>query len=259
VIRSIAKPSANEGTMIVQPTFEVLLMSLSKFSGLLFVVLAVSALSCAKVHAATPPTPDFSGIWQLNDAQSDSSSDIAKRYQTEKKQEQAHSSQSSDESSTSSSAGSNSFGGGRGGRHGSGGGSSGGGGSDSGIHDYEDSYKFKKKNQSTDPTPPLFADDALLNVQQRTADMQVDFNNTDRLDTKFDGVTRPSLNGSAQIQTELSSDGMHMTMQFSDGTRLEQIWAKSTDGHHLTVTETWTPSDLKQPITFKRVYDRLDQ
>ena len=211
----------------------------------------MATLSCGNAQAASPQTTDFSGIWQLNDAQSDSASDITKRYHTEKKHEEAPSSHPSNGSGSSGSA---TLGDLLGNGSGNGGGRHGGGNN----HDYQESYSFDKKKGSEDPTPPLFADDALLNVQQRTADMQVDFNNTDRLDTKFDNITRPSLNGTAQIQTQLSPNGMHLTMQFSDGTRLEQDWAKSADGHHLTVTETWTPVDLQQPVVFKRVYDRLD-
>jgi hypothetical protein len=223
-------------------------MSPSKFFAPTLLMLAIGSMSYAS--AATPAMPDFSGIWQLNDRQSDSAGDINKLYHAEKKREEAPSSHPSNNSGSSPSTlgdllGSGS---GRGGRHGGGGG-----------HDYEDNSTSSNKDKPTEPTPPLFADDALLNVQQRTADMQVDFNNTDRLDTKFDNVTRPSLNGTAQIQTQLSADGMHVTMQFSDGTRLEQDWAKSADGHHLTVTETWTPVDITQPVVFKRVYDRLDQ
>jgi hypothetical protein len=241
--------------MIVHRPFEARHMSLSKFSGSLFLMLAVGSLSCGNAKAATPPAPDFSGVWQLNDAQSDSASDVNKRYHVEKKHEEAPSANTSNNNGAAPSTVGDLLGGGGGGHHGGGGGGGHGGGG--GNHDYEESHSFDKNKGPVDPTPPLFADDALLNIQQRTADMQVDFNNTDRLDTKFDSVTRPSLNGTAQIQTQLSSDGMHLTMEFSDGTRLEQDWVKSADGHHLTVTETWTPVDMKQPIVFKRVYDQL--
>jgi hypothetical protein len=225
-------------------------MSLSKFSGSLFLTLAMGSLSCGIANAAPPQAPDFSGIWQLNDAQSDSAADINKRYHTEKKHEEAPSSHPGNNNAPTTSTLGDLLGGG----HGGGSGGHHGGGS----HDYVDNQMSDGNKPPADPTPPLFADDALLNVQQRTADMQVDFNNTDRLDTKFDGITRPSLNGTAQIQTQLSSDGMHLSMAFSDGSRLEQDWSKSADGHHVTVTETWTPVDLQQPIVFKRVYDRLD-
>jgi hypothetical protein len=241
--------------MIVATPLEARLMSLSKFSGSLFLILAVGSLSCGNANAAAPPAPDFSGIWQVNDAQSDSAAEVNKRYHAEKKREEAPSAHPSNNNGTAPSTVGDLLGGGGGHHHGGGGG--GGSGSGGSNHDYEESHTFGNNKASADPTPALFADDSLLNVQQRTADMQVDFNNTDRLDTKFDNITRPSLNGSAQIQTQLSSGGMHLTMQFSDGSRLEQDWTKSADGQHLTVTETWTPVDLNQPVVFKRVYDQL--
>ena len=140
---------------------------------------------------------------------------------------------------------------------GMGGGGMGGGRHGGGNHGTQDSSS-DKSTPKKDPTPPLLADDSLLNVQQTSKGMQVDYNNTDRLDTKFDGITRQSLSGSAQVQTQLSTDGMQISMQFDDGTRLDQTWVRSPDGHHLTVTETWTTNEVQQPIVFKRTYDRLD-
>jgi hypothetical protein len=138
------------------------------------------------------------------------------------------------------------------------GGSGMGGGGRHGNHDSQDPSSSDSSKPPKDPTPPLFADDALLNVQQDNKGIRVDFNNNDRLDTKFDGITRQSLNGSAQVQTQMTKDGMEVSMQFGDGTRLDQAWVRSPDGHHLTVTETWTTVDLKDPIIFTRNYDRLD-
>lgn len=129
-----------------------------------------------------------------------------------------------------------------------------------GRHGNQDSQSDSSSSSKPpkDPTPPLLASDALLNVQQTSRGTQVDFNNTDRLDTRFDGIARQSLNGSAQVQTQLTSDGMHVSMQFDDGTHLEQQWVRSPDGHHLTVTETWTTTVVEAPIVFTRSYDRLD-
>lgn len=109
-----------------------------------------------------------------------------------------------------------------------------------------------------DPTPPLLADDSFLNVQQTSTGMRVDFNNTDRLDTRFDGVPRQTLNSNARVQTQFTPNGMQVSMAFDDGTRLDETWVRSSDGHHLTVTETWSTDEVEQPIVFKRVYDRLD-
>lgn len=127
-----------------------------------------------------------------------------------------------------------------------------------GSHDNQDSSSSGSNAPPKDPTPPLFADDALLNVQQNSKGMRVDFNNNDRLDTQFDNIARQSLNSTARVQTQLTQDGMHVSMDFGNGTRLEQAWVRSADGHHLTVTETWTTVELKEPIVYTRSYDRLD-
>ncbi|WP_199535862.1 hypothetical protein [Dyella psychrodurans] len=209
-------------------------------------------------------TQDFSGIWQLNDRASDSAAVITERLHQERRREQAPSSRPAGASSSATASNPAPSGMGHGGGHGMGGGGMGGGGGHGmggGRHGNQDSQSSSgggSGKPAKDPTPPLFANDALLNVQQNSAGMRVDFNNTDRLDTKFDGVARQALNGSAHVQTQLTHDGMQVSMDFGDGTRLDQTWMRSPDGHHLTVTETWTTSDLKDPIVFTRSYDRLD-
>jgi hypothetical protein len=97
-----------------------------------------------------------------------------------------------------------------------------------------------------------------LNVQQTRDGVRVDYNNADRLDSRFDGMARQSLASNARVQTWLTPGGMEISMAFDDGTQLDQSWVRSPDGHHLTVTETWRPIDVKEPITFQRSYDRLD-
>lgn len=210
----------------------------------------------------TPTGPDFSGIWQLNDKQSDSAADIAARLHAEKHREEAPSSRPASASTSAAPAASSNSNGGHGGGRGMGGGGMGGGGMGGGRHGGGNHGAQASSGDASapkkDPTPPLLASDSLLNVQQTGKGMQVDYNNTDRLDTKFDGVTRQSLSGSAQVQTQLSPDGMQVSMQFDDGTHLDQTWVRSADGHHLTVTETWSNHDVTAPIVFRRSYDRLD-
>jgi hypothetical protein len=237
------------------------LMSLIKLPRSSFSLLAALLITGHAMAQDKPSNPDFTGIWQLNDKASDSASDITRRLHAEKHREEAPSSQPAGASSSGTPASSNASGGhggghGMGGSHGMGGGGMGGrhGG---GSHDDQDSSSGKSTPRK-DPTPPLLANDSLLNVQQNGKGMQVDYNNTDRLDTKFDGVARQSLSGSAQVQTQLTAEGMQVSMQFDDGTRLDQSWVRSADGHHLTVTETWTTTDVKTPIVFTRSYDRLD-
>ncbi|GAB2561266.1 hypothetical protein GCM10027066_00940 [Dyella jejuensis] len=201
---------------------------------------------------------DFTGIWQLNDKQSDSPATITRRLHAQIRREQAPSSRPAGASSSAAPSSSSSPSGGHGrGMGGMGGGHGMGGGGRHGSHDAKDQSSGNSAPHK-DPTPPLLADDALLNIQQDRKGMQVDFNNTDRLDTRFDGITRQSLNGSAQVRTELTPDGMQVSMTFDDGTRLDQAWVRSADGHHLTVTETWTTANVEEPIVFQRSYDRLD-
>lgn len=212
-------------------------------------------------HAAaqmTSPGPDFSGIWQLNDRASDSAAVINQRLHAERRREQSPSSRPAGAASSATpSSSSNGFGG-HGGGHGMGGGGMGGG--RHGNHNSQDSSNSDSSSSKPpkDPTPPLFVDDALLNVQQTSKGLQVDFNNNDRLDAQFDGITRQSLNGSAHVQTQMTAHGMDVSMDFGDGTRLEQLWVRSPDGHHLTVTETWATPEVSEPIVFTRNYDRLD-
>jgi hypothetical protein len=238
-------------------------MSLLKLPRSSYLLLAAGLLFAGHAIAQNKASsPDFTGIWQLNDKASDSAADITRRLHAEKRREEAPSSRPASASSSSTPASSsNSFGGHGGGRGmgggGMGGGGMGGGRHGGGSHDTQDASS-SKSTPAKDPTPPLVANDSLLNVQQTDKGMQVDYNNTDRLDTKFDGITRQSLNGSAQVQTQLSPDEMQITMQFDDGTRLDQTWVRSPDGHHLTVTETWTTTEVEAPIVFKRSYDRLD-
>jgi hypothetical protein len=223
-----------------------------------YLLLATGLLFAHQAIAQNKSTnPDFTGIWQINDKASDSAADITDRLHAEKRREEAPSSQPAGASSSSTPASSSRPFSGRGGGGGHGMGGMGGGRHGGGNHDSQDSSSGKSTPKK-DPSPPLLANDALLNVQQTDKGMQVDYNNTDRLDTKFDGISRQSISGSAHVQTQLNADGMQVSMQFDDGTRLDQTWVRSADGHHLTVTETWTTDEVKAPIVFKRSYDRLD-
>lgn len=220
-------------------------------AGLLF-----AAYATAQVSAAPQ---DFNGIWQLNDKESDSPADVTQRLHAEKKREQAPSSRPADgmastggaPSSPRSGMGGRGMGGGMGGGHM--------GGAHRGHQGSQDSSSTTSSSTpAKDPTPPLLTSDSFLNVQQNVQGLRVDFNNTDRLDTRFDGIERQALNSNARVRTRLLPTGLAVSMAFDDGTQLDQLWVRSPDGRHLTITETWKPDDLKEPIVFKRTYDRLD-
>jgi hypothetical protein len=207
--------------------------------------------------AATPTLPDFSGIWRLNDQQSDSPDAIAARLRKERKREEtaaqlpASPSSSSAPAATASSS-HNGRSGGAG--HGMGGGGHGRG----GKHDQSKASGSDGTSPIVDTPPPLLASDSILNVQQDAKRLQVSLSDSDQLSARLDGVAQQSLNGSAVVQTHSYSDGVLLSMQFDGGTHLDEYWVKSADGHHLTVTEQWTTPTARQPIVFKRSYDRLD-
>ena len=222
-------------------------------------LLAMSSLAVASVaHAASSALPDYSGIWRLDEQHSDSPSDIDVRLRLERKREepvqQPASASSTGASSTSQPSGQH---GSHGGGHGMGGGGMGG----HGGHGGRGQSKTSTADNGTAPAdtpPPLLANDSLLNVQQDAKGIRVVLGDKDQLDSQLDGFARQSLNGSAMVQSHLTATGLQITMQFEGDVRLRQDWVQSADGHHLTVTETWTTPAVQQPIVFKRSYDRLD-
>jgi hypothetical protein len=206
------------------------------------------------LQAASTSLPDFTGIWRLDDQHSDSPSDIATRLHLEEKAEKPAQSSTGTAAGTSSSNQSADHRSGHGGRGGGMGGGHGRGGSRN-QNKTDDSDTSAPK---ADDPPPLLDDDSIINVQQDTKAIHVVFDGKDQLDGRPDGVVRQSLNGNAMVQSRLSADGLEVSMQFDGEVRLLQRWTRSADGRHLTVSESWTTPAVKQPIVFKRTYDRLD-
>ncbi|WP_158884959.1 hypothetical protein [Rhodanobacter sp. L36] len=207
------------------------------------------------IHAASTSMADFTGIWRLDDQHSDSPSDIATRLHLEEKAEKPAQLSTGAATGTSSSGPSANHKGGRGGHGGGLGGGHGRGGNHS--QNKTDDSDGNGAPKADDP-PPLLAEDSIMNVQQDTKAIHVVFDGKDQLDGRLDGIVRQSLNGNAMVQSQLGADGLEISMQFDGEVRLLQRWARSTDGHHLIVTESWTTPAVKQPIVFKRTYDRLD-
>jgi hypothetical protein len=221
----------------------------------LVLLLAMSSLA---VRAASPSTPDFSGIWRLNEQQSDSPSDIAARLHAEKKLEQPVQ-QPAGTASSGTPASQAPGHGGHGGGHGMGSGGMGGGGhGHGGGRSHDKAATTDNGTAAPDDPPPLLANDSLMNVQQDAKDIRVAFDEKDQLDGRFDGSTHQSLSGNALVQTRLTAEGLQISMRFEGDVRLQQNWIPSPDRHHLTVIETWTTPAVQQPIVFKRSYDRLD-
>jgi len=213
--------------------------------------------TCGLASAANNPLlPDFNGIWRLDQLHSDDASIITQRLRAERRNEQpvVQPAAATSAGAPAASQASNSHGG-----HGGGMGGGGMGGGHGGGHGNKASTSSNNDSDTADnPSPPLLGIDSLLNVQQDAKSVQVALSNSDRLEARLDGSARQSLNGNAMVQSQLTPDGLQISMQFDDGTRLEQNWVRSPDGHHLTVTELWTAPGIKQPITFTRNYDHLD-
>jgi len=107
--------------------------------------------------------------------------------------------------------------------------------------------------------PPLIDIDTMLIVQQDQKTLQAQLENGEQLLVRLDGNNRQTLNGSAFTQMQATDQGMQISMMFTNGTKLDEIWTRSADGHTLHVTEEWQPPFLQHPVTFHRDYDRLDQ
>jgi hypothetical protein len=225
----------------------------------LSLLLAISWLAPVNLaRAADSAAADFSGIWRLNDQQSDSPSDIAARLRAERKREQPVQ-QPASAASAGTSASQSPTHSGHGGGHGMG--SGGTGGSGHGHGGGRGQNKAASTDNGTAPAddpPPLLADDSIMNVQQDAKSIRVVLSDKDQLDGRLDGNTRQSLGGNAMVQTRVAASGMQIIMQFSGDVRLQQDWVRSPDGRHLTVLETWSTPAVQQPIVFRRSYDRLD-
>jgi hypothetical protein len=231
-------------------------------------VVAGLFVSAGLARAANTPLPDFSGTWRLDQLHSDDVSVIGARLRAEKKREQpavqpaaAASTAAPAASQASSQHGGHGGGMGGGGMGGGGMGGGGMGGGHGGGHGHKPSNTSDNDSDtatSNDSPPPLLDVDSLLNVQQDAHSVQVALANSNRLDARLDGITHESLNGSAMVRSQLTADGLQISMEFDGGIRLEQNWVRSPDGHQLTVTEQWTTPSVKQPITFTRNYVRLD-
>jgi hypothetical protein len=227
-------------------------MSAKKYLFVLATSLGIFAAAQTAL-AATPPMPDLSGAWRLNDLNSDAVADIADRMRKEQLDELSPSAQPGAASGTSGTPAASPSGGGK---HGGGGGRGGKGGGKKSGSDSTSSNSDAPPPRI--PMPRLFAIDSILIVQQTAKDIQVGLSGGDRMDARLDGIASQSINGTATTKLTPETDGLSMSIQMVDGTRLDERWLLSSDGHRLIVTGTMNIPSLQQPISFKRQYDRLD-
>ncbi|MET0331299.1 MAG: hypothetical protein ABW154_07705 [Dyella sp.] len=206
-------------------------------------------LLVAPVHAAVQII-DFSGAWQRDDSASDDDSAIEALLRDEATRELSP--QTTPAVASSSAAPPIA----RGGGHGGGRGGMGGGGHAGGKHAKSgDSSNGKTPDvPASYPLPPQLDNDSLLLVQQDATTVQVRLDSGELLNGRLDGHARQSLNGSAMVSTFAEAGGLNVVIEYADGSRLQQHWARAVDGHRVTVYERWKVPQLQQAISFKRSY-----
>ena len=102
--------------------------------------------------------------------------------------------------------------------------------------------------------PPTFEQDNVLLVQQDPQSVQVRFANGQNMDVRLDGQRRQSLSGNAMVAGYREADGMRVSIQYADGSQLEQRWRLAPDGKQLTVLGEWKVPGLAKAVSFKRSY-----
>ena len=210
-------------------------------------------LLVAQSHAAEQAI-DFSGAWQRDDSGSDDARAIEARMRREATQELAP--QTAPAAASSSAAAPTARGGGRGGgRGGMGGGGHGGG---KRGRDGDSSARNTPDAPASYPLPPQLDNDSLLLVQQDASTLQIRLDSGEQLNGRLDGHARQSLNGQAMVSTLAEAGGLTVEIQYADGSRLQQHWARTADGHQLTVQERWKIPQLQQAVSFKRSYTAIN-
>jgi hypothetical protein len=212
----------------------------------------LSGLLLLATHAyATPQVTDFSGAWRRDEAGSDDDGAIEAILRREAAHELAPQMDAPAPASSSSGAPAAHGGGHGGGRGGMGGGGHGGGRRGQGN---EASASKTPDVPANYPLPPQLDNDSLLLVQQDTDTVQVHLDSGELLNGRLDGPARQSLNGSAMVSTFPEAGGLTVVVEYADGSRLQQHWARAADGRHLTVYEHWKLPQLQQAVSFKRSY-----
>jgi hypothetical protein len=240
--------------MLKPRTFATLLLGLGLF--------ATGTRAPAQQTAALP---DFTGLWHLNDQASDGPGQITVKLRAEIQREQSPTVAPASASSSSGTSQSNNYsghGGGHGGGMGGGGGGGGGGMGGGHGHGGGGRHASASTNSSSGDDklnpPPLIDNDSVLIVQQDPKTLQAQLENGEQLALRFDGNAQQTLNGSAVTRMQTADQGVQFSLEFNDGTRIDETWSRSADGHTLRVTEQWQPSFLQHPVTFQRDYDRVD-
>ncbi|MFK2875481.1 hypothetical protein [Rhodanobacter hydrolyticus] len=220
---------------------------------------ALLAASTWAISQQITTLPDFNGLWRLSDQGSDGPDQVTAMLRSELRREQSPTVAPAGASSSASTSQPSSHGGHGGGRGGMGGGHMGGGHGRGGNK--TDSASSSNSSDDADllKLPPTLANDSVLIVQQDANALQTRLENGEQLAMPLNGHDQHTLDGNAIAHRLDAGQGLQFTLQFNDGSHLNEIWSRSADGHTLQVTEQWQPGFLQRPVVFHRNYVRVDQ
>ncbi|NII73472.1 hypothetical protein FHW84_002044 [Dyella sp. SG562] len=230
-------------------------------------ILGAVALIASDLHAEQAQTASYAGAWRLDDRNSDTPDTVQGLLREAARGMAAPAAASS---SGAPAQGARSGGGRRGGGmgRGMGGGGMGGGGMGGGGHMGGGHGGHGGKSASSDGSkddkaqdfrgdyalPPTLEQDNVLLVQQDAQAVQVRFANGQNMDVRLDGQRRQSLSGNAMVAGFREADGLRVSIQYADGSQLEQRWQLAPDGKQLTVLGEWRVPGMAQAVKFKRSY-----
>lgn len=211
-------------------------------------------------QTAQTHTPDFSGIWRLDDQGSDTPDQLEAALRREARAEQSPPAGQGTPATAGDSTtkpnrtppGGMGHGGGRGGGMGGSGHRGGRHGGDAGTKEQG------KRSPSRYATPSWLDDDGVLIVQQDARGMQVRLDSGTQFALRFNAPPQQALNGSALVRCLPLANGIRVEMTYADGAVLTQDWLRGADGTHLTVRQAWRLPELDRPVTFARSYRKLD-
>lgn len=226
-------------------------------------VLCVIAMLAGGLHAQASVAGNYGGAWRLDDGNSDSP-DTVKRLLREAAQGAAAPAPASSTGAPAAAAhpgqggrrgggmgrgmGAGGMGGGGMGGHGGHGGKGGRGGGETAKDDKGQDFRGDY------PLPPILEHDNVLLVQQDAQSIQVRFADGPAMELRLDGQSRQSLAGNAMVSARPEPDGLHVAIQYADGSRLDERWVLAPDGKQLTVLGEWRVPGLAQPVGFRRGY-----
>jgi len=230
-------------------------------------ILGAVALIASDLHADQAQAANYAGAWRLDDRNSDSADTLKGRLRDAERGTAAPAAASSASTPAQDAHGGGGHRGGGTGRGmgggGMGGGGMGGGGRMGGGHGGRGGKTAATDTDKNDKAqdfrgdyalPPTLEQDNVLLVQQDAQSVQVRFANGQNMDVRLDGQRRQSLAGNAMVAGYREANGMRVSIQYADGSQLEQHWQLAPDGKQLTVLGEWKAPGMAQPVSFKRNY-----